>query len=399
MKNESTSANEDEMTRKLKTTIPAVAILIALAVMAYQTGGTNQALLLGIGGLLGLSLYHASFGFTSGWRNFIRDRKSASLRAQMVMFAITVLLFFPILSSGTLFGDPVSGFIKPAGISVLVGAFLFGLGMQLGGGCASGTLFTVGGGSTKMVITLIFFIIGSLIGTIHMGWWRALPSLKPFSMISEFGLYPALGVNLGLFALIGFGVWFWEKKIYGTVEPIGQKSGGSTFLQGPWPMIWGAIALACLNFATLNIADRPWGVSGAFALWGAKIASVIGFDIVSIPFWQGKQIQLTQSVFADKTSVMNFGIMAGAFLAAGLSGKFAPVCRISAPHIMSAVIGGLLLGYGARLAYGCNIGAYFSGISSGSLHGWVWMIAGLTGNIVGIKFRPLFNLDMPIKTA
>jgi len=164
-------------------------------------------------------------------------------------------------------------------------------------------------------------------------------------------------------------------------------------------MIWGAIALACLNFATLSIADRPWGVSGAFALWGAKIASVAGIDIASIPFWQGKQTQLAQSVFADKTSVMNFGIMAGAFLAAGLSGKFAPVCRISVLHILSAVIGGLLLGYGARLAYGCNIGAYFSGIASGSLHGWVWMIAGLTGNAVGIKFRPLFNLDMPVNSV
>ena len=48
---------------------------------------------------------------------------------------------------------------------------------------------------------------------------------------------------------------------------------------------------------------------------------------------------------------------------------------------VAAIVGGLLLGYGARLAYGCNIGAYFSGIASGSLHGWVWLVAAFFGNV------------------
>ena len=50
------------------------------------------------------------------------------------------------------------------------------------------------------------------------------------------------------------------------------------------------------------------------------------------------------------------------------------------------------MGYGARLAYGCNIGAYFSGIASGSLHGWLWLLAALAGNAVGVKLRPRFGL-------
>jgi uncharacterized membrane protein YedE/YeeE len=58
--------------------------------------------------------------------------------------------------------------------------------------------------------------------------------------------------------------------------------------------------------------------------------------------------------------------------------------------IVAAVIGGLMLGYGARLAFGCNIGAYFSGIASGSLHGWVWLVAAFAGNMVGVKLRPFF---------
>jgi uncharacterized membrane protein YedE/YeeE len=87
---------------------------------------------------------------------------------------------------------------------------------------------------------------------------------------------------------------------------------------------------------------------------------------------------------------MDIGIMLGALLAAGLAGRFAPSLNIPARSLLAAVIGGLLLGYGSRLAYGCNIGAYFSGIASGSLHGWLWLIAAYAGNVVGVRIRPLF---------
>ncbi|WP_420131993.1 YeeE/YedE thiosulfate transporter family protein, partial [Rhodopseudomonas sp.] len=67
---------------------------------------------------------------------------------------------------------------------------------------------------------------------------------------------------------------------------------------------------------------------------------------------------------------------------------------IPARSLIAAIAGGLLLGYGARLAYGCNIGAYFSGIASGSLHGWVWLVAAFTGSILGTRLRPVFGLSV-----
>jgi uncharacterized membrane protein YedE/YeeE len=53
-----------------------------------------------------------------------------------------------------------------------------------------------------------------------------------------------------------------------------------------------------------------------------------------------------------------------------------------------------LLGYGARLAYGCNIGAYFSGIASSSVHGWVWLVFAFTGSALGTALRPWFGLTV-----
>ena len=146
----------------------ALAVAGALALADYYTW--RQGALFLLGAALGVVLYHALFGFTSAWRVFIANGRGAGLRAQMAMLAVAVLLFFPALAQGSLFGQPVHGEYGAVGVSVLVGAFLFGLGMQLGGGCASGTLYTAGGGNTRMLVTLIFFIAGSALGAWHLPW-------------------------------------------------------------------------------------------------------------------------------------------------------------------------------------------------------------------------------------
>ena len=374
--------------------IAAAALIIGATGLGVAISWRQGALLL-LGGALGLTLYHALFGFTSAWRVFIVAQRGAGLRAQMVMLAIAVLLFFPALAHGTLFGQPVHGEYGAVGIGMLTGAFLFGLGMQLGGGCASGTLYTAGGGNTRMLVTLAAFIAGSTVGALHLPWWSAQPNIGAVSLIDKLGWMPALALCLFVMALIYRFTITAEMRAHGQLEPGARTSliGIRRLMQGPWPLLAGAIALAIGNFATLYLAGRPWGITSAFALWGSKIAISFGADVASWPYWQGaRAASLQQNVLHDATSVMDFGIMLGALLAAGLAGKFHPTWRISASSLLAAIVGGLLLGYGARLAYGCNIGAYFSGIASGSLHGWCWFVAAFVGNILGTRLRPLFGL-------
>jgi len=362
-----------------------------------QVVGARQGALYIVGALLGVALYHAAFGFTSAWRVFIADGRGAGLRAQMLMLAVGVVLFFPALASGTLFGNPVTGLVQPAGTSVIVGAFIFGIGMQLGGGCASGTLYTVGGGSTRMIVTLLFFIVGSLVGTAHMPFWTSMPQLAPLSAVKELGLAPALALNLIVFALIAALTVAVEKRRHGRlVAAHVQPARGSRWLHGPWPLVAGALALVVLNFATLALSGRPWGVTSAFALWGAKAAAAIGVDTASWAYWSTKAnaAALAAPISRDVTSVMDIGIVLGAMLAAALAGRYAPVWRLPLRSLIAAMVGGLMLGYGARLAYGCNIGAYFSGILSGSLHGWLWLVVAFIGNVVGTRLRPLFGLEV-----
>ncbi len=374
-------------------------LVVGTLLLGYVYGPAQGALFL-VGGALGIALYHAAFGFTSAWRVFIMDGRGRGLRVQMILLAIAVVLFFPFLASGTLFGHEVKGSVSPAGIGVIVGAFMFGIGMQLGGGCASGTLFTAGGGNARMLVTLLFFIIGSVLGTINFDWWVSLPSLPPTSLVTSFGAAGGIAVSLIIFAVIAGLTVLVEKRWHGSLETEAPspRHGLARLTRGPWPLVLGAVALALLNFATLSIAGRPWGITSAFALWGAKGAQLIGIDPTAWAYWQtpGNAKALAESVFADITSVMDFGIIAGAMLASSLAGRFAPSLDIPLRSVLAAVIGGLLLGYGARIAYGCNIGAYFSGIASGSLHGYLWAVAAFAGNVVGVRLRPWFFFEKKI---
>jgi uncharacterized membrane protein YedE/YeeE len=94
-----------------------------------QLVDARQAVLFLIGGLLGATLYHASFGFTGGWRRMVVEKRGRAIRAQMLMIAVAAIVFIPLLSQGVAFGRPLAGAIAPVGVSVLVGATLFGLGM------------------------------------------------------------------------------------------------------------------------------------------------------------------------------------------------------------------------------------------------------------------------------
>src|SRR5262249_18530403 len=131
----------------------AMTLVVLAAMYLSATVSAKQAALFLIGVAAGIVLYHAAFGFTSSWRAIVTTGRGAGLRAQMVMLALTCVVFFPVLARGQFLGQAVRGSISPVGVSVVAGAFLFGVGMQLGGGCASGTLYTAGGGSTRMLIT------------------------------------------------------------------------------------------------------------------------------------------------------------------------------------------------------------------------------------------------------
>lgn len=103
-------------------------LLVGLGVLS-QSYGIRHGVLFLVGAGFGLVLYHAGFGFTSAFRAVIVHRDGKGLRAQMLMLALATVLFAPMLAF-----NPSGGAVAPLSLSVLAGAWMFGIGMQLGGG-------------------------------------------------------------------------------------------------------------------------------------------------------------------------------------------------------------------------------------------------------------------------
>jgi hypothetical protein len=142
----------------------------------------------------------------------------------------------------------------------------------------------------------------------------------------------------------------------------------------PWP-VWGSALL----IGTLNVFlfayDRPWTASDGARNWGDWLFRGLGFldrpDLVEPWLYSG--------------SVLNLGVLVGALAAALLSREFA--LRVApVGELVKGGVGGLLMGIGAVLAFGCNVGGFFSALSALSLSGLA-MMAGLgAGAYLGLRY-------------
>lgn len=385
----STSPQKHNLWRAL-----SILATVGLIAMINHTAGLTNALLSLVGILLGLTLVLGNFGFTGGWTSWINQRDGRGLRAQMLILALASAVFYPILANGTLFGSDVRGFVVPFGIASIFGSFLFGIGMQFGGCCASGALSWAGAGSVRIFITLFGFIVGGVWGAYDIAFWRSFPGVR-VDLTTEFGVAGGLGVTLLICAAVAFATLIFEKRRHGKILSYNRESQKTRdwkrLVQGHWPILAVILLLVFANFLTLLLAGRPWGVTSAFVLWGSKAMSATGADLTGWSYWQNPAA-LDRSIFFDITSVMNLGIFFGSFVAAHLVGTYKLGWNISLKLILVSLVGGLMLGYGSRIAYGCNIGAFFSGVSSASLSGWVWFVSAFMGNIFGNVLKKRMSL-------
>jgi uncharacterized membrane protein YedE/YeeE len=350
----------------------ALGLFLALeGAIAAETGGqVASALTAAIGLAIGATLLLAEFGFAVAFRRAAEAGDFGIFRAHFLMFGLGLVLMVPAIAAGQVLGRPVGGFATPIGPSFVLGALLFGLGMQMAGGCASGTLYLVGGGNAKFLGTLVGFVLGSVLGAATIGFWWSLPAMPPITLFS-LGPWPAtLALELAGLVILD--------------RLVARRAGGPL----PRRLVAGAVALALLNAATLVIVGHPWSETWGFTLWGSKLAQHLGAHPESWVYWSDGR-SLYAGVFADTTSIMDLSIILGALLAAGVTRRFAWRLGGSPRAWAAAALGGILMGYGARLSGGCNIGAYFSSIVSGDLSGWVWLLVALPASVLGLRLRRL----------
>lgn len=334
----------------------------------------RQALLFLVGIGMGATLAGARFGFTTAWRNYIERRDPSGVLAQILLLALAAAICMPMLAA---YPTELGAALGPPSFSLLIGAFVFGACMQIADGCGSGTLYKAGLGIPLNTVILPVFAIGSFLGSATLEKWLALGSMQPYGLVSHFGAPEALAITL-----VGLGLLaIWVLLRADSAAPRLNRK-----------LIIGAVILAILAALNLAIAGQPWGIVYGFGLWAAKIANAAGvFDPSANAFWSEpvNMTTLHQSVFLDITSITNIGILAGAlWIAAGKSRSSSK--PLTAKQWGVGIIAGFLLGYSSRLAFGCNIGAMVSGISTGSLHGWIWVVMAFLGSLIGVRIRNHF---------
>lgn len=371
------SADQMSISPKPSSSLTRAALIgaaLVLVLLVAMFAGARYGLLLMIGLGFGMTLEGLRFGFAGPWRAMILRRDAAGLLAQLLAIGLVAVLAFPLLASN---GAELVGAHAPIGFAMVGGAFVFGIAMQIVLGCGSGTLVNAGSGNAVSLVALPFFAIGSFLGASHLGFWTDLGTLPVVAFSGSTGLMLTLSA-LAAVAVIAI--------------VIGKP--GTRMLPR---RLWIAAALiAALALANLVVAGQPWGVVYGLGLWVAKGASALGADLGASAFWgsPAHAERLAQSILTDVTSLTNLGIIGGAFAVAVWKGGLAQRLPKLPPRAwIATIIAGLALGYSSRLAFGCNVGAFFSGISTGSLHGWAWFGAAFLGSMIGVRLRPRLGLE------
>tara|TARA_B100002051_G_C16704291_1_gene622800 strand:+ start:229 stop:1338 length:1110 start_codon:yes stop_codon:yes gene_type:complete len=350
--------------------------IVLITVITFIEYGFNTSVLFFIGIFLGITFIVTSFGFSSGWAIFFKNLDSSSIIKQLILITLTSLLIIPTVH----FFDSYSPTIAPLSISLLVGSFMFGIGMQLSNGCASGTLFSVGSSNLKMIIVLIFFIIGAFVGSLILPQAINMGSIKPVLIGNNFNLPYKLLINISILILVIY-IFFKvsKKKVLISLRDS-----------------LGILTISTLCLLCLLFSGYTWGITFGFTVWGGKLWNLMGGEISSFIFWTWSRPSeaLEKPILSEVSSLMNIGMILGSLSFVAVTRKIKVIHDLTIKKIILSIIGGLLMGIGARLAFGCNIGAFLGGISSGSLHGWVWFVFAFFGGWVGFKINNYLKLNI-----
>lgn len=376
------------------------AIILGLLTTAYflqqsQSYGDKAAISLLIGSAFGLALERGRYCFFCIFRDSIDNRYNSGILAIVTSLAVGNIgylilfgLFLPNPTEGSL---PPVAHIGPITIALVVAAFVFGIGMALSGACVSGHLYRITQGSIRAIPSLVGVVIGFIVGfnTWNPIYENVVSKGKSIWLPHYFGYIGSFAISLTALAIIA-GI---ALKTANQKENLRVSDGTITFagirdalIKRRWnPFITGTFVGLIGFVAYLRV--EPLGTTRQLNTIARNLTNAYDLgpsELKGLNTLAGC-IGIVSEIITNNGWLI-LGLTVTAF-AAALSGNRVKREAITVKSGGTALLGGILLGWGSMTALGCTIGNLVSGTQAFALSGWVFFGFTFLGAYTGIKLK------------
>lgn len=378
----------------------ALLVVVGLFITAhllYNTETPRQSMRdsfsLMIGIALGITFQRGRFCFFCITRDFIEYRNSSGLFSVLMALAVGgigyAIVFGQILPNparGTL---PSYAHIGPVSWVLGMAGIAFGVGMSLSGACISGHLYRLGEGYTRAPIALFGSLVGFGLGfftwqSVYLGSIFYAPVAW---MPASLGYGGALALHLAVLAMIASALFRFLPTLNAQPErKVTLSTLYNTLFVGRWnPLVTGGLVGIIGTVAYLRV--EPLGVTsqlGSISRTVLDNAGLLADRLNGLDGFSGCATAVVNAITENGWLVI--GLVFGSFAMALLGNKF-QLSSLTIRNSITALLGGVLMGWGSMLALGCTVGTLLSGISAFAVSGWVFAVATFIGVWLGIKLR------------
>lgn len=388
--------------------LPAgVVVVIAAVYAAALRDGSSMAVFWVIGLGFGFVVQRSRFCFTAAFRDLFLVRQGRTMKGVIVGLVVATLGFAVVMGTivpnAALGAIPVDAHVLPLGPATVLGGLLFGFGMVIAGGCVSGSLYRMGEGYVASWVAIGGVMVGLYALNRTWNWWWD-NSISNDSLVwlpASLGYTGAILLTLAVLAAAYVAILWWERTAGMPFIPTIRRRDDAPpasvrddvrailrrIFRSEWSAVAGGAALGALNIA-LFFRYRPLGVVGEISRWSTDIAESVGAGPGVLRGLENLAGCTAQTVsggpWFTEGFMLNVGIIGGSFAAATIAGEFRLRIPRQPVRYVQAAAGGVLMGYGAGLAIGCTIGAFFSAIPSLALNGWVFAASLSVGAYLGV---------------
>ncbi|MEG9500095.1 YeeE/YedE family protein [Mannheimia indoligenes] len=324
------------------------------------------------GFLLGFVMQRGRFCITGAFRDLYVTKSSRMFVALLIAITVQSIGIWLLYEVGS-FNSPAENLPL---LAVIIGAFLFGVGIVYAGGCATGTWYRAGEGLIGSWVALIIYALFS--ASMRTGVLAPFNQELKSNVIEQRTIYETFGISPWILVFIltavtlTLAIRHLRKPRGKTIALKPRKTGLAHILfEKRWhPFVTAVLVglIALLAWPLSNAAGRNFGLGIT-----SPSANVIQYFVF------GDDKFINWGVF------LVLGILIGSFIAAKLSNEF----RFRVPDattMLRSAGGGALMGIGASLAGGCSIGNGLVETAFFSWQGWISLPIMILGTSVGAYF-------------